>query len=144
MTIRFKTLENAFLLTITAMALLFLYLSMGYGRIARLLPILVCCITLALLAIRLAQVNFAKKDTGELTFRNRVFFLGGLTVLSLALIPVAGLLLSTVLFLPACIVSFGYKKPGPIATITIGYVVCIYLLFVQMFNMPLPDSLLGF
>lgn len=143
MTVRFKILENGFLLAITALTLLFLYLSTGYGRIARLLPILVCSITLVLLAIRFAQVNFAKRDTGELIFRSRVFFLGGLTILSLALIPATGLLLSSGLFLPVCIIGFGYRKPGPIAAITIGYVVCVYLLFVQMFNMPLPQSLLG-
>ncbi len=143
-TIRFKILENCFLLAITAVSVLFLYLATGYGRIARQLPILVCCLTLALLAVRLAQVNFAKQDTGEITFRNRVFFLGLLTVLLLVLIPVTGLLLGSVLFLPACMISFGYKKPLPIAAISLGYVACIYLLFVQMFNMPLPESLLGF
>ncbi len=144
MTIRFKILENLFLLAITAVTLLFLHLATGYGRIARLLPVLVCCITLALLAIRLAQVNCTRQDTGTITIRNRVFFLAILTVLLLALIPVTGLMLGSALFLPACMISFGYRKALPMAAITAGYIVCVYLLFVQMFNMPLPESLLGF
>ena len=144
MTIRFKILENCFLLAVTAVTVLFLYLSTGYGRIARLLPIIVCSITLVLLTIRLAQVNFATQDTGEISVRNRIFFLGILTTLLLALIPVTGLMLGSALFLPACMMSFGYRKPVPMAVITAGYIVCIYLLFVQMFNMPLPESLLGF
>lgn len=143
MTIRFKIFENAFLLSIAAVTLLFLYLATGYGRIARLLPMLVCTITLALLAIRIAQVNFSKEDTGTVTFRNRVFFLAGLAMALLALVPITGLMLSSALFLPSCILSFGYRKAVPIMAITAGYLVSVYLLFIKMFNMPLPDSLLG-
>ena len=143
--IRGKVLENCFLLAVAAVTALFLYLATGYGRIARMLPILVCCLTLALLALRLAQANFAtQRDTRELTFGNRVFFLGLLTLILLALIPVTGLMIGAALFLPACMLSFGYRKPLPMAAVTLGYTACVYLLFVQVFNMPLPESLFGF
>ena len=76
---------------------------------------------------------------GRVEIRNFLFF----SLVSfgyLILLPVLGFFSSSVLFLPLSSWLLGFRKPRLLAGGTIGFVVLVYVIFVLVFDHPLPEE----
>ncbi len=140
-----KRFEIGFLVLIAAFSALFLHISFEYSEISRLIPVMACSATLALVAVRLVQIFMAKEPGKPVKISPRVVifalvlfagYLGGTYLI--------GFTISTALFVALAMWFSDYRKPLLILCITVGYVALMYFLFVRVFSVSLPESLIGF
>ena len=140
-----KRFEIGFLVLIAAFSALFLHISFDYSVISRLIPVMACTATLALVAVRLVQVFMAKEEGKPVKISPKVVlfalvlfigYLGGTYLI--------GFTISTALFVALVMWFSDYRRPLLILCITGGYVALMYFLFVRVFSVSLPESLIGF
>ena len=139
-----KKFEALFLVLIAGWAALFLRISSDYAEISRLIPRIACAATLALVAVRLAQVLFGGTDGKKVTVSPKAaWFALALFVGYIGGTYVVGFLPATAAFVALVMWFSGYRRPLLVVGITAGYTALMYILFVQVFSVSLPDSLLG-
>lgn len=139
-----KKFEALFLAAIAAWAALFLRISFDYAEISRLIPSIACTATLALVAVRLAQVLLGGADDKKVTVSAKaVWFALALFVGYVGGTYVVGFLAATAVFVALVMWFSGYRRPVLVLGITAGYTALMYFLFVRVFSVSLPDSLLG-
>jgi|GEM_PF-3262885 len=122
------------------------YTQLGdYSSIAQKFPLL-AIIYLAVISItRFIQLGKLKKEENSAVFFNRDFLtVLILVVLYLLLMPIIGFFLSTTIFLPMCMWLLNFRKKVVITILTLTTVTSIYFVFINIFNVPVPNSLLGF
>jgi hypothetical protein len=61
----------------------------------------------------------------------------------ISLVEPLGYLLATSVFIPVLAVALGMRRPQLLAVTTIGFVVVVYLIFVIVFDRPLPLGILS-
>lgn len=60
-----------------------------------------------------------------------------------ALVEPVGYLLATTVFLPVLAMALGMRRPQLLAVTTIGFVAAVYVIFVLVFDRPLPLGILS-
>ncbi|WP_326830878.1 tripartite tricarboxylate transporter TctB family protein [Pyramidobacter porci] len=140
-----KKCEIGFLIFIAAFSALFLHISFEYSEISRLIPVMACSATLALVVVRLVQIFMAKEEGKPVKISPKVaLFALVLFVGYLGGTYLIGFTIATALFVALVMWFSDYKKPLLILCITVGYVALMYFLFVKVFSVSLPESLIGF
>lgn len=140
-----KKFEIVFLIFIAAFSALFLHISFKYSELSRLIPVMTCLATLALVIIRLVQVIMTHNDGKTVKISPKViFFALVLFVGYLGGTYLIGFTISTALFVALAMWFSDYKKSLLILCITASYVVLMYFVFVKVFSVSLPESLIGF
>lgn len=140
-----KRVEVGLIVFFLIVSVLF-YTQLGdYSSIAQKFPLLSILFLVVLSIARFVQLG---KDSSEKESRvnfNRdfltVFFL---VILYLTAMPMIGFFLSTTIFLPMCMWLLNFKKKVVITVLTLATVISIYFVFINIFNVPVPDSLFGF
>jgi hypothetical protein len=110
---------------------------------ARLFPRLILGLMGVLSAIMLVQ-SLRRPSAGSffVDFGNFVItvLIAGVYI---SLVEPLGYLLATSVFIPVLAVALGMRRPQLLAVTTIGFVVVVYLIFVIVFDRPLPLGILS-
>lgn len=84
-----------------------------------------------------------KNDTSKVSFAKnpkRFMSLIALLILYVFIMEYLGFIISSMIFLPLCMFAMGYKKVLKSFVISAFVVAFVYGLFVQVFDIPLPES----
>ncbi len=145
MNVTMKYAETFFLFLWGGISVLFLVKAAGFTEIARAVPNIAIVFLLGCIVFRLGQLwlkGSAKEAVLKIHRRTLPFILilSGYT----AGIFLVGLMISSAIFVPLCMIWMGHRKLKLILLISFSYLLLVYLVFVVGFRMPLPDSLIGF
>ena len=89
-------------------------------------------------------INAKKPGGEEVSVKEFVnpLIIFAIVVAYVVLIDLVGFFVSSALFMPACMLFMGYKKPLPMILTTIGMLAFIYILFVVQLKVRLPHGFL--
>jgi hypothetical protein len=116
-----------------------------YSSIAQQFPFLSILFLGVISVIRFIQLRrFSEEKQSKVRFNRDFFTVFFLVLLYMVAMPLIGFFISTTIFLPLCMWLLRFRKKIVITVLTSGTVITMYFVFINIFNVPVPESLLGF
>lgn len=96
----------------------------------------ICGLVMVLKSLRAKERSWPKFKWGKLGA------IIGMLLVYILVMNLIGFIISTVLFLTASMLFYGERRIKVIAPVAVGFTACVFLLWTQVFNIPLPTVFL--
>lgn len=142
-----KAIHNDVVLgtSVAILAALGCYKATEFGPDARIFPFLIlipAVVVGIVIAIR-GQLKLVRSGDNPVFFGNpkRFFMVVGLMIAALISLNYLGFLTTSAILIPTLSYLLGYRKALPIAVVTVGFLLVIYIVFIQLLARPLPPEI---
>lgn len=132
-------------LSVAILAVLGCWLALGYSADARVFPLIVL-VPSVILGLHIAVRGVLRQRRGEeapafFVSPARFALVVGSAALMIIGVQVLGFLTTVAVAIPLLSFLLGYRRPLPVLLTTVGFVLVIYIVFIEILSRPLPREI---